>query len=835
MADTPINIFSGNAPNDGATMLEKQKAHYGYEYAAYMWQTYWLGMTNVGLRNWDDYMYLRSVAHGRESMENVKRYLNLVNAEKTESYTWFNVNVLNFATRFINLVKEKLNQMEYDISVEAIDPLSVSEKDEFAKTAKAILQARDLLEVYGKKYEEIMPSFPAGWQPSSVQEIDVYMETNHKIKDEIKAELDIIGDLDFSNWAHVKNMMYDDWLTCGPAVCRVFRDYNGDRKVKYVPIERWICSTPDDESFDNIVHAGHVEYITAEQFRWETAATYNTQEQDKILAEQASYQGYGRYDNNGMWFGGYFPDGKRYVAVLRFEFLASDRKVWVKSMNEKGKVRIDPKEDDYVPGTYTVSDGKGGKKRITDDALMATEKAKFDSGKKQMIVDDRKSCYGGSWVIGSTYCYNYGLLESGKDVKLGYKAWAPNMRQGFVTSMTKQILEPLELANIAHTKAKQILAQGFMGIVDVDISALSNVAMGKGGAEWTAKQIMDLFYEKQIGVHNTVQNGNGGSAFTIQNSGLTLRDYLDTIAGCINNMISITGVNPNTETGTNISAESMNVANQATNDALGYLYRAYHQVYKAVGRQFLGYNPAFYGNWTYQRRFLVGAVPSPTQADKQMFMARLNKYSSVPLADGGLTVSQEAFISNIKNIKQANLVLAYWVKKNMEIAQQNQLQLMQQQGQINDKNAQNASNIKRSDMEFEAMLKATAAEKAHEYKMEEIALENEGVVVARQIQMDWTHKNVRQVGADSILKEAIRSESDQRDTAAKNAKDLQETALTIVHDHEILNREQNHEHQLTDKEHAHDHLLADKEREHEAMLHEEEMKAKAKEKTAKKD
>lgn len=796
MANEPINIYSGNTPNDGATMLEKSTTQYGYEYASHMWQSYWMGSMHIGLRNWEDYAYLRSVAHGRESMENTKKYLGLISEEKTESYTWFNVQVLNLATRFINLSKEMLNKIDYEITVEAIDPMSVSEKDEFARTAKAMVQMRGVLDAYGKKYEEMMPPFPEGWQPSSVEEISVYMMSNHKIEDEIKAELQVKGDLDLSNWSHVKNMVIDDWLTCGPAVCRVYRDYNGDRKVKYVPIERWICSTPDDESFDNIVHAGHVEYITSEQFRWETAAVYSPEEQDTIISEQASYQGYGRYDNNGYWYGGYFPDGKRYIAVLRFEFLSPDKKIWVKSINDNGKTRIEQKADDYSPGYYTVSDGKGGKTKVHDPKLQASEEEKFASGKKKIIVDNRKSCYGGTWVIGSKHCYNYALLESGKDVRLGYKAWAPNMRNGFVTSMTKQILEPLDLAYVAHNKAKEILGKGYMGVLDVDISALTGVGLGKGGAAWSAKQVMDLFFEKQIGAHNTVNQGNGGTAFNLQDPHLTFADYLNTIDRCIAMMTAITGVNPNMETGTNISAESMKIQSETSNNALGYLSRAYQQVYKGVGKQLLGYNAAFSGNFDYQRQFIVGAIPTESMEERQSFMARLNKYSSVPLAEGGLTASQEAFIGNVKNIKQANLVLAYWVKKNMDMAKNDQLQMMQQQGQLNDQNVQKASQTRQQELEFEATLKMKMAEQAHGYKMEEIALENQGVLTARQVQMEWSHKTVMQQGADSITKEALRAHSDKTDTELKNQKDLQEKGLEILHDHAMQDKEHDHEKSL---------------------------------------
>lgn len=800
MTAIPNNTLTGS-PDTSASMAIKRTPAYGAQYAKQMWSTYWNGSFRMGINSWEDYAYMRAVAHGRQSLESVKSYLGFVSGEQaTQGYTWFDVQVLNFATRFIEKAKDELRKVDYDITVDAIDPLSLDEKKNFQNYAKSVLEMKAVIEAFGKKYQDIMPSFPEGWQPTSTEELNVYIQAgNHKIQDEIEAELAIKEDLNWSNWAHVRNMMYDDWLVIGIAGCRTFVDQNGQRKTKYVPIERSIMSMPDDESFDNLVHAGVVEYITVEQFRWESAAFYSKEQQDRIIKEQASYNGYGRYDKNGYWYGGYFPDGKEWIAVLRFEFLAPDTKVWVKSTDKKGRTHYNEKEAGYEPGVHTVNG-----QRIVDEEARARVMADIESGAKEVLRDDRMSCYGGTWVIGSDYCYNYDLLECDKYVSLGFKFHAPNMRNGSVSSMLKQILEPMELANIAYNMQKQILGRGWMGILDVDYSKLFDIALGKDGDAWSPMQVMDLFFQKQIGIHNEVQNGQGSMAFQIQQSGLTMKDYEDTIIGCVQKMVTITGVDPRIESGTNISAESLKIVNEATQGALGYLYHAYQQTYSSVGRTLLKFNPKFSNNFRYRKQFVVGAAKMTTAQEWAEFKARVNKYASVPMSEGGLGPDDEAAIDVIQNIKLAQIVLAYRVKRNMARAQQMKQQDMELQSQLNDQNAQLTAQMRMQEINAEYDGKIRYREFDHMAKMEEIGATNTGLLNQRHIQGQYLMETERRKGTDKLITEKMWTDAEIEQTAMKNANDRALAGAKMYQDAAIHESEKIHELEMHESEKEHD-------------------------------
>jgi hypothetical protein len=779
-------------PDISLPMSEKRKPSYGAQYAKHIWGNYWNNGPMLGLRKYGRYMYLRNVARGGQNLDSVKGYLNY-GGEENQGFTYFDLGVLNFITVIIRKGKNELRKVDYDIMVDAIDPFSLSEKRQFEENARMVMALRDVIGTYGKAYQELMPEFPEGWKPSSSQELEVFLQANnYKIKDEIKAEISINSDLKWENWAQVRNLMFDDWFDLGAAFCRAYIDHNGRRRVRYVPLERFVCSTPSDESFTNLTYAGEVRYISEEEFRNETASYYTKAQQDEIVTQWSGYNNYGQYDSDGNWVNYNTNDGVRRFAVLDFEFVAPDMKVWSRRFDKKGKLHWDEKSDDYEVGYYKDPTGK----RVFDQKLYDDEQRKIQSGEKEIVTDSRMSCYGGSWIIGSDHCYNYKLLESDKYVSVGYVGFAPELHNGTTTSTVEQLLEPAAMVQIAHNKMKEVYGQGWIGFLKIDHSKLVDVALGKAGQNWTPRQVLNFFLQKKIIVHNEELKGSSGSAFEVKESGITMEDYSKTLWDAVQQMTTITGIDPRIQTGTNISAESMKQQNEATQGALGFLYHSYQQVYGAVGKLLLRFTPEFRGQWSYMRQFIVGAVRTTTAEEWNNLKMRINKYASQPLDQGGLTASDEAILDNIRNLKLAQFVLAYLVKRNMEQAQSRKQEDMKLQGQINDQNAQNAMQLKIQEMSAQLDADLRLEEFKHKAKMEEIMLQNQGLVHQKQLQMEGMYQIARQQGTDSIIKESQRSQSNAEVTAMKNANDRILESAVMYHDHSIHESEKIHDKEI---------------------------------------
>jgi hypothetical protein len=410
------------------------------------------------------------------------------------------------------------------------------------------------------------------------------------------------------------------------------------------------------------------------------------------------------------------------------------------------------------------------------------------------------SCYGGTWIIGTDECYNYTLLESDKYVSIGYVGFAPELSNGETTSTVEQILEPATMIQIAHNKMKEVYGQGWLGILSIDHSKLVDVALGKAGESWTPHQVLNFFLQKKIIVHNEETKGSAGSAFDIKPSGITMEDYSKTLWDAVQQMVTITGIDPRIQTGTNISAESMKQQNEATVGALGFLYHAYQQVYGNVGKLLLRYTPDFHNNWTYMRQFIVGSVRTTTREEWAELRARINKYASVPLDQGGLTASDEAILSNIRNLKMAHFVLAYFVKRNMDQAQIRKQEDMKLQGQLNDQSAQSAMQLKMQEIMAQNEADLRLAQFNHQAKMAEIHLQNQALVAQKQIQMEAMYQIARQSGTDSIIKESQRAQNNTEVTLLKNANDRQLESAKMYHDHSIHESEKEHELVVVEKQ-----------------------------------
>lgn len=784
------------APDTSLPMSEKRKPAFGVKYATHMWGTYWTNGPMLGLRKFNRYQYLREVARGGQNLDSVKQYMQL-GGNKDDNFqgmTFYDLGVLNFVTPIIRKGKNELRGIEYDISVEAIDPFSLSEKRQFEDDARLVMALKNVVGAYGKKYQELLPEFPEGFKPSSTQELEVFLQANnYKITDEIKAEISVNSDFKWENWAQVRNMMNDDWFDLGAAFCRAYIDKNKRRRIRHVPLERFICSTPQDESCSNLVYGGEVRYLSEEEFRWEAAGFYDRATIDKIVEQYASTMNYGKWDHNIQWMQGLFNDGVKRIAVLDFEFVSPDRKVWSRSYDKKGKLHWDEKSDDYETGWYKDPSGK----KVFDQKRFDEEDRKIKSGEKEIVIDNRMSCYGGTWVIGSSeWCYNYDLLESDKYVSIGYVGFAPELSNGSTTSTVELILEPATMIQVAHNKMKEIYGQGWQGIMTVDHSKLVDVSLGKGGEKWTPRQVLKFLLQKKVLVHNTELQGNAGSAFGIMPSGITMEDYSKTLWDSVQQMVTITGIDPRIQTGTNISAESMKQQNNATIGALGFLSHAYSQVFGATGKLLLRFTPEFKGNWDYQRQFLVGASRATTPEEWAELKARINKYASVPLEEGGLTASDEAILDNVRNLKLAQFVLAYMVRKNMDEAKQRKQQDMQLQAQLNDQNAQHTFMLKKQELKVTTDEQIRLESAKHGFKMEEINLENQGLIGAKQVQMEGMYQISRQQGSDTIIKETQRSQSNREVEGIKSETDKALASADMYHEHAVGHLERLHEKEM---------------------------------------
>jgi hypothetical protein len=353
-------------------------------------------------------------------------------------------------------------------------------------------------------------------------------------------------------------------------------------------------------------------------------------------------------------------DGLNYIPVMRFYFLSNDSRSHAIWKNQYGNTMMDERAAGYRP--------KNSKKEqnITDTCVT--------------------SVYGGTWVVDSDVVYDYGRRPIPRtnlvNTRLPIITWAPNMKNGRMVSMLSQMIEPLNMINVAHNKVKDILAKGRMGILELNLTALDNIAIGRGGNQWTPMEVIDFLMQSNIALGRAVTNQygqNAGSILTEHSAGLTITDYINMITINLQFLDNLTGtsVEENSSMPDRLAVGAMKANIAAGNESIEYLVNGHENVYRQASHMLLlltqetkknktqikGLIPAL-GRGTTEFFEVPDELPyceyglqmerQPTDEEWAQFYAEM----AVSVEKGLLNSSDSAFIRTVTNMHEARIIMA---------------------------------------------------------------------------------------------------------------------------------------------------------------------------------
>src|SRR5690606_22490539 len=233
-----------------------------------------------------------------------------------------------------------------------------------------------------------------------------------------------------------------------------------------------------------------------------------------------------------------------------------------------------------------------------------------------------------------------------------------------------------------------ILARGWMGFREIDFNQLEKVALGKGGKEWTPRQVyMHLLQTDTLVKRGQVNRYDQkiGDAIGTNPSGLTLADYFSTFTACINLLESMTGTSAveSDSVPDRLAVGVMRASAAAAEIDMEYLYNAQDQIYQAVNHQLLllmqeakrnkvkiqGFIPSLgKGNLQFYEvpddiaycEYGIIQERQPTEEEWILF------YQDVSIAvkagteglPGGISIADSALLRELDNLKQARQIMA---------------------------------------------------------------------------------------------------------------------------------------------------------------------------------
>lgn len=753
-------------PDEFAPPKKKAKDEYGLQSAKAMFysknrQGYSLFTTENQNIN-----ALVELAQGRQSTDNIRRMFGFYtdknsSSQDNQNLAFIDIQVINFATKYVNRTVAKLQKYKYKIGLSAADPISVDEAKEYDSKIKAYYALKDYYETMGQQAQQFIQDINVETLPAHPEEMMFNASQNQKIRKIIDGEKTItLVNETINDMGQIMREFDWDMTVLGRGHIHCYLDENKMPRAHRINPKYWGGSYVQNEDHKGQEYSFFVDFITVNQFKKEAEDKLTQDEIDKVLRSHAWPNTATTWNTLPDQMVNY--DGLRYIPVMRFYFLSNDHTAIAFWKNEDGVPMMDERNYTYTPK---------------------------NSSRDQEVIKQVYTCvYGGSWVVDSDIIYNYGKKDIPRsnlvNTRLPIITFAPNMKEGRYVSLLSQMVEPLTMINVAWNKVKDVLAKGRLGIMNINLTAFEEIALGKGGNSWSAREAIDFLFQTNVGVTRQMTNPNGTA--TRQNiefisTGVTLADYFTTIQVAIRMLDDLSGATlaETTDLPDRLTSKTMMANVAAGSDAIEYLINGHMQAYYQTTHMLLLLTQEAKRNKT----AIKGMIPALGKYTTEFFevpddlvycdyglsmereateeeWAEFYQEIAMYIQKGMLNASDSAFLREIPSLTMARHALA----TRETINEKKMAKIQQQQQDFQMQSAQQAAQMKE---ESEARLQQQKQENALELAklqglIDEALIEKEAMLKAEMANMtNLVQERINtQKGIDSIIKEALRAKSE---------------------------------------------------------------------------
>lgn len=765
-------------PDEFATPREKEEPAYGLQYAraAYFAAAHYNGRVFFGDSEFDA---LVELAQGRQSTDGVRKLLGFHanqngKGDQQGDLAWIDPQVLPLAQKYINKAVSKLQRNKYNVQLAAVDLMSIDESKRYAGKIKCIYALKEFYDSLGVDPQAFFPDIDLGLLPQYPDELIFNYNVNPKLKKIIDGEKSLTLIQQINDMDQVMREYDWDLVVKGRGHLHCWLDGNNIPRIAAINPKYWGGAYVENEDYSKAPYQFFIEFITRDQFKCEAEDFLSADDIERVL------RGYAFQNNQLNATAPYTErfDGLDYIPVMRYYFLSNDNKAYEKWTNNFGNPMIEER-----PYQFQL------------------KKKRKEEKKAALVYNKYTSVYGGSWVVDSDVVYNHRRLDMPRtnlvNAKLPIITFAPNQKQGRVVSLAAQMVEPIFMINVVWQKMKGILADGYMGVLELDFSAMEEISLGQGGEKWTPRQVYEHFLKTKrlIKRRNTNPYGqSNGKAIEESQSGLQMADYFNTFRQCILLLDDLTGssvVESAQSIPDRITTDVMEANVASGNESIEYLVNGHVQAFKQASHILLLLLQQAKKNKTTIRGMIPALGKYTTEffevpdeiayCEYGLFMERqptpqewLEFYQELrdSVKNEKLNSSDSAFIREVDNLKMARQIMA-----NREAINERKA------AQLLDEERKFQMDIARQQTEggLEAELKLQQQKQADAKELIAIQAQIDAKLKERELMMKGMNDREikliderikKQAGVDTIIKEAMRSNSDQAVQRDKSRTDL---------------------------------------------------------------
>ena len=641
--------------------------------------------------------------------------------------------------KFVRIVVNKILSKKPYPNLEAVDPLSSSEKDlqrrkiEMQVNAKAgMRQISEKLGTNEGKVDDI---------PDTLEEAEIFIGNNIKSSSEIAAQIATNMTLEWNDFSDTTyRRCVKDLAEIGMSCVKRSNDPNYGITEEYVDPATFVHSYTEDPNFGDIVYAGHVQRMTISELRRIASDQLTEEDIRKIAVKAQKKYGYSLSKINESSYDTYLKRNKfgydeYMVDVLDFEFKSVDCMTFESKESKHGNTGFYLKPQNYKEPENSVY-------------------------KREVRKMENETIYGGYFVVGCDTLLNYGIKTNiPKNVhdltraKMSYSVVATNFMDMIPKSMVDSCIGFADQLQLTHLKIQQAVSKAKPDGIIIDIEGLENVQLGKGG-ELQPLELHDIYEQTGVFYYRSKNPEGGHQNPPIREIGNSLRNINDFI-GLYNHYLKLirdtTGINeamdassPKGDALVGVQQMAAAAGNNAIYDITNASMMLFKKVcadivkcvqvipkdsvlYKMYANAIGNENVSLLSTFDDMPMYNFGVTVQKEMEEVEKTFLEQNIQAS--LAQKEIDIEDAIAIRQLKDINQAERLLVVRRKKRIAKAQETAQQNSQMQAQMQAQAAQQASQGRMQEIQMtsqseaqmlklKAQLEAQMEQMKHQHRIE---------------------------------------------------------------------------------------------------------------------
>lgn len=766
-------IFDNPFPGTNIPSFKKMEEEFGNKIGRAIYYRHLFGRENRQYRIHRN----RTYANNNQDPHQYKSRIDPTYNSSQQNTVWDKESLVKISWRIFSPAKKVVNavvgmiaESQTGVSVNSLDHSSKSEREALRTRLIIDLHLKDILREEKVVSEMLMSEHAKkligrDGSITSTEDVEVYINIDHKMRKEIGMEMLIDHNLRINKYREITERRIMRDIVVNYEYCaKLYFDQNNRIKIDYGDIANYVGPQTTHPTNEFTEYDGFYQLMSILEVRNHLInnGDYKSRRDIELVLFKLAKAAKGLNGNPNQfdynferdWEDSPWDDYR--VETLYFHYYTIDTDIYRFKYREDGDVFVD--YDTKRTAKQEVPTGLKHEYHKDEDYAVYEGLYIHQLGKTLAWGKQKNICRpisGKSWGVRPVKRIIYGQ---------------PGIHYGENSSLVDDIIEPLDMIQEHSLHIRKIIANHMPGLTYFDYDSLVAVAklVAKNGVEPSIKDILKVAQSRGIALGlNRDMNGQpqripyNTLPSNLQND---LNPHVEGIIRNLNFIREITGVNESADGSVkndNALVGVQKLQRIAAVQLLSDIFHAYSQMaFKSIAEALrdMIQTQLYYGLCEDEYKEVLGeklyeemryeadkpfpllgihveSLPSKEQ------LAKLQDFLEVGLKSQTILPEDVADISSLGNVKKTIQKLKYRSRKRREQEMNDKLAVMQQEGEENRKSAEQAAEIHKNRVNEEADAKIRVIDREHKNQMErlELQLMLQGANKLREVDREGMH------------------------------------------------------------------------------------------------